>query len=324
MLVKAIAGGNRILFQSRESPGRARWRTGGKAAFLAALCLALVWPAGVLAAGLQLHTGGPGDLARLETGDQIVLRDQTGEFSFAGQPLDLRGFSGVLGYSSEVGYVATIAGEARVDGATAARGRMLLIPPYGGEPVVERYDAARLRDAWMAHGTIDAPEVLEGLDSLARRQSAAIFFGRLARTSFNAAASGAADAEPGRRAVLGGPAVRGIRFSETTDPAALEHRIVAGFLAALARGDAAEVAQFLDPVSYGAGGLGKQAERARLLMAQSLIAERDWRGAAEDAPVKLDGTDWGIAMPGGANARVSLRVMPEFAYVRAIEWEGPR
>jgi hypothetical protein len=257
------------------------------------------------------------DLQSLVTGQQLALQRQSGNLDFAGHVVALTEASTIAGFASEVAYLVVLDGKARIGEVTAGPGRMLLIPPFGGRVLVERFDAARLRQGLDANAVVMAPEAGAALDRLARRQRVGIALGRLQRTRFNVAASGAAAAEGGRRALVGGQAVRAIRFSNAEDAADIARRTVTDFIAALMAGNAAHIAEFLDPVPFGADG-----GNARIALAQAMIAERDWRtmlaGATASAGTEAD--QWLVQGAQGA-AVVVLRPSNGFPFIGTINVE---
>ncbi len=294
-------------------------------AFAAAVALTLTMgQAGVAQTTEAGVTSGPQlQLNTLETGRKLMVENQTGRVSFAGRSVDLQAFSGIVGYASDVAYVTVISGSASADGKTARPGSMLLLPPFGGEVLRERFDAGRLRDASTDDVSGAPPSLLASLETLARRQSRGIFFGLLGQTNFNVAASGVAADEVGRRTLLGGEAVREVRFSDISDPVDLQREIVTSFLNALKRGDAARAAQFIDPMPFGQNGLTDGAMAARTLMAQAIIDERNWSSTlGQNAPVPAeDAPDiWTV---NGSEARtvVALRPTVDFTYVSTVSTE---
>lgn len=273
--------------------------------------------------GILLADARPADSASLATGDQLLLTGSNATLQFAGRELRLEGFSGILGFASEVAYVVVLDGQAR-DGSTQVEpGRMLLIPPYGAAPSVQRFDAARLRARWSAAARVAQPASFQHLSLLAAGQHRGLFFGRLARTSFNVAAPGGAEQELAGRTVRGSGAVRDLRFSGQRDPAAVERGVVDMFMAALAAGDAERVASLMDPVPFGNTDLRGGASEARVAMARSLIAERNWGAALQGASVERanETNDWRLTSAAGAGT-ITLRPMGDFVFVRAIEMGG--
>ncbi len=260
-------------------------------------------------------------LASLETGDQLLTGAQNRTVSFAGHDIVLEDAAAVFGYASELAYMAVIEGEASLGMLTVKRGRMLLIPPFGGEPSVERFDARRLSDAMSRQADTEGKVSFASLENLASAQDRGVFLGRLARTDFNVTTLGSAETELDRRSRVGGKAIRGVRFTPAEAGTDFEQGIVERFLAALAAGDTATVAQMLDPLPFGYTNLSGGGGEARRLMAEALIAERDWRAIAAGPPVKSGDTSW-VTNGGGAQVTVNLRRTTDFAFIHSIRVGG--
>ena len=253
-------------------------------------------------------------LASLPTGDQLVIENADGAVSFGGRTIMLGGFSGVAGYGSEIAYLIVIDGQAALGDMVVEKGRMVLIPPFGQEPGVQRFDARRLHDALSAQETVAQRTTVAMLDKLASAQDRGVFLGRLGRTSFNVATMGSAQAEMARRERVGSTTIRNARFVNDGAVTSLEERIVTGFLEALAARDSAAVAEMLDPLPYGFGSMVHGGDEARLAMASSLIAQRDWSAFAQASPQQVEETLWRA----GA-AVIGLRRTTEFAFIESIE-----
>lgn len=257
-------------------------------------------------------------LGALPTGEQLVIEGRNGAHQFAGRELALAGFSGVIGYSSQLAYVLVIEGEASIGTVSAGRGRMLLVPPFGGEVTSERFDAARLHAAFEQQG---AAFSLASLSDLADEQARDVFLGRLGRTAFNVTTMGSAEQELTRRARTGGNAVRETRFAASATGEDLERRVVSRFLSALANGDAQAVADLIDPAPYGLVHGTPEASAARLTMARTLLAARDWRAFGNVQPSSVGNASW-FASAGGSSATIALIPTRDFTFVRSIETEG--
>ncbi len=296
----------------------------GRIAIAGVIAGVIALPQTALAEAHQAHSGDLSQqLAQLATGDQLVIENVTGEVQFGGHTIALDAFSGIAGYGSEVAYLITVDGEAELSGAElgegaqeieAGRGRMLMIPPFGAQAGVQRYDARRLHEALSAQQQVSATFTVASLGDLAKGQDRAIFLGRLGRTSFNVATMGSASQETGRRERVGGTHVRDVRFTSEAGADTLEQRIVSQFLAALAAGESAAVAQMLDPLPYGMGAMAHGGDQARIAMASNLIAQRDWSAAAATPPQQVGETLWRAG-----DALINLRRTTEFAYVESIE-----
>lgn len=255
-------------------------------------------------------------LAGLDTGDQLPVSGRSGDVAFGGQRVVLTGFSGLFGYASEVAYVLIVEGEARIGDKVARRGHALMIGPLGTGIAAARYDAGRLHQALGAKGD-DVP-FLAALGTLAAGQRRGIFWGRLGRTNFNIATMNSARAESDRRSRLGGAAIRDARFTAQEPGDGFERDVVNRFLAALARGDATDAAQFLDPLPYGFNRLDAGGDKARRVMAERLIARQDWAALAAVTPDKKDEARWTVAA-GSRRAEILLRRTSEFAFVQSIQ-----
>jgi hypothetical protein len=250
----------------------------------------------------------------LATGDQLLLSDQDGPLRFAGHDLRLVGFSGIVGYASDVAYVVVVQGEAMDGRHRAHPGELLLLPPFGAPVGVQRFDAERLARQWSAPARAARPQVFGRLNTIAAGQSRSLFFGRLSRTTFNAAAPGGARRELASRTLLGARVVRDIRFDGRSDAASVELRIVTAFRDALIAGDAEAVAALMDPTPFGGRQLAGGAREARLLSAQGLLASRNWAAALDGAPPTPDGRRWQV----GA-VRLTLRSLDDFTFIHTVE-----
>ncbi|MET0371997.1 MAG: hypothetical protein ABW039_11550 [Sphingobium sp.] len=270
--------------------------------------------------GTLLADATSGDSATLAAGQQLLIEGQDGDLAFAGRKLALRGFTGILGYASEVAYVIVIDGRVADGTIDAERGSMLMIPPYGAAPVVQRYDAARLAASWSVPAKGARADAFAALQDVADGQKMGLRLGRLGRTRLNIAAPGGRDGELARRSVKGEGAVQAIRFSGQGDVAAIEAQVVERFLAALSAGDVDGVAGLMDPVPFGNVDLRGGAAEARRMMARALVEQRDWEAALSGVtPVREGrGNVWKL---GGTGVLV-LRPMGDFVFVRAIEMGG--
>lgn len=273
-------------------------------------------------AATLLTNGEPRALADLRTGEQVVLDRRSGLLPFAGREILLDDFIGVAGYASGVAYLLVLSGSARLGDDKVGRGRMLLMPPFSGKPMMERFDADRLRKAWPAAATAAAPEAKTALDSLASAQAFGLFTGRYQRTRFNVAASGAAAREPELRALVGGAAVREIRFSKDGNPSTAEYRVIASAARALANGDAASLADLLDPTPFGGRNIGTQGVDGRVLFARALLAQRDWRRQLTSVAATrgIKPNQWLLGGPNGLTI-ITLRPTTDFAFVGSVDVE---
>ncbi len=256
---------------------------------------------------------------QFETGEQLALSRESGTISFAGHEVKLSSFAGIIGFASDVAYIVTLEGSAAAGPDVAERGEMLLFPPMGMRPLVERFDAARLRDGWGADERAAMPGIYASLDQLADKQEKWIFFGRLGATNFNVAASGEAKGELARRTIVGDDALRDLRFADFPDRQTFEAAVVQSFVDALAGGDVKSVAALMDPEPYGNTDLRGGGGDARLMMAEALLAERDWSrvlsGAAD--PAYERGSTWAVNS-GNNTAFITLRPLGDLSYVESV------
>ena len=280
---------------------------------LAAMAFCIAAPS-LAEPGLLVADARPADSENLAAGDQLLLENRSGPLGFAGRQLELDGFTGIVGYASEVAYVVVLDGAVRDGDRRVGPGRMLMIPPYGAEPAVQRFDAGRLAASWGAPIRAARPQVAERMASIARSQQRGIFLGRLGTTRFNVATSGQPGRELARRALLGSETIRSIRFAGVGDTDAVERRVLDAFRNALLAGDAESVAALMDPMPFGGRALAGGAAEARLLAARTLIGSRDWRSELGTSEPVLNEGRWRI---GGA--AVTLRLVDDFAFVRNIE-----
>lgn len=269
--------------------------------------------------GMLLDSGAPGQSAALEAGALLLLENRDGPLSFAGHELGQQRFTGILGYASEVAYVIVIDGVVANGDDQVRPGQMLLIPPYGSAPVVQRYDAARLLPKWSDAARRSAPAIFASLQAIADRQRTGIRIGRFSRSSVNVSAPGGQASEVARRSLKSAQAVQGIRFSGETDMARIEAKVVERFLAGIASGDVETVAALIDPEPFGDTNLSGEPSAARRLLAESLIRQHDWkRLLAGTHPVRqADGNLWRIE-GGDTPGVLLLRPVADFVFVRGI------
>lgn len=301
--------------------------SGGAATRLSLVGFALMCLGSPLSAGAQdgvrLVDAAPMSVSAMTTGEQIVLEDFSGPLKFAGHDLTFKNFTGILGYASDVAYVSVIDGSVKASSTKAKRGHILMIPPYGAEPGVARFDAERLAAGWSPAVRDARPNAYQRLNSLASAQGRRLFFGRFERTRFNVASSGLGAEELSKRSYIGAATVRDIRFSGETDPTRVEQTVVETFLSALIRKDAAAAAALMDPSPYGTGNLSASGQKARLGMAEALIAQQDWTHAVSGAKAtRIEGTNSWELNSGGGRFVITLRPLGDFTYVQTIKKEG--
>ncbi len=257
----------------------------------------------------------------VEEASQQIHSNANGAIEFAGHSVEFEDFEGITGYATDAAYVATFSGSARVGDHVAKPGRIILIPPYGQEPLVERFDAQRLA-ASMSDNLAVRPEMIARLNSIAAKQRTGIFFGRLGRTNFNVATSGNKSREVARRSIIGGDAARRLRFAATENQEEFDRKVIEMFLAALAAGDAATVAELMDPVPFG-GIASEEAGKARRKMAAMVLAQRNWGAFLRDGFEASASSDeqW-VTVTSQGLAYISLRNAQGFTFVKSIRVEG--
>lgn len=276
----------------------------------------------VQAGGLLASLGEPSQIATLLPGDQLVLSDHSTKIDFAGQTIALDGFTGIIGYASDFAYVVCISGSAQTHDKVAKRGRILILPPYGGQPSVARFDAGRLLASWSESERSEFAPVLAELQVIAKGQSRGIFLGSLSRTGFNVAASGSASEELARRSIVGGAATQGIRFDALDDQTDYEKAVVTQFAQALASGDVGSVAQLMDPLPFGLSDLRGEPGDARMLAAEHLAYERNWAELLGQAEPEFDAEQGVWTIAGRRSVIITLRGTQDIPFVKSIRVGG--
>lgn len=262
--------------------------------------------------GTRLDSGAMIALEALETGDQVLLPPATGPMIFAGQALTMNAAQVIGGYASSFAYLLVLSGDVRIGDRQVRPGSMLLVPPWGGEPSVARFDARRLLAAWPVHA--GQAEARSAAERIAKRQRLALTMGRLQRTRFNVVASGDAENEPARRAAVGAKAVQAIRFGGQGDLPGVVQQLMTNVAGALVSGDSATLAQLIDPLPFGSESIAP-----RRLLAQSIIAQTDWPKRLQEVAITpgADDSQWRLSGPDGVTV-VQLRTKGEFPFVAAI------
>ena len=281
---------------------------------LIALCCAT----SVVAEGLKHSDGSDSEISVMLPGDQKMLTGQNATIRFAGRSVILTGFTGLLGYASDVAYVVTIDGRASTGDEAATRGRMIILPPLGERASVTRFDAGRLINAFGESEKAEFANGYTALQAIAKSQARGVFFGSLGRTSFNVATSGVGKQELARRSIVGGSAIQDIRFSQSVDKSDYERAVVTRFLSALVSSDVATAAQLMDPLPFGLSDMRGEPGDARSVAAQHLIYGRNWAttlGAATpvyDAERKI----WTAA--GQVPVSITLRTTQDIPFIKSI------
>ena len=252
----------------------------------------------------------------LSVGAQSIATNQTGSFDFAGHSLTADGFSGLVAYSSDAAVVAVANGTVRFNGETIGAGQAIILPPLGVDPAIVRYDAKRLIAEWTEAQKSNFPSVFNKFQRIAKKQSRAIFWGRLAPTTINIAAPGSAEEEQARRSVVGADVITQIRYQANQDAGDIESGIVSAFLAALKSEDEAAVAALLDPSPFGRMDMRGQPSQARMLLAKRLINQRNWATALGNSAAIVSDDTW-YAGP-DKNVTLKLKRLGDFAFVETI------
>ncbi|PIE24028.1 MAG: hypothetical protein CSA60_03885 [Neptuniibacter caesariensis] len=271
-----------------------------------------------------LSKGGPQRID-VALGQPILVENLSGLRQFAGKDINFNDFSGLLGYSTEVGYVMVISGIVATDALDAQAGEILLIPAYGTQPSVERYDAQYFADSKYAEKVSGLKRLSQALDEVVAKQRSGIFWGRLRRTAFNVTAPGSADHELARRSVVGSDIVHDIRFSGISDADQIEEVTVEKFRQAMVAGDEKVVAALLSPAVFGETDIRGGASKAREMLAEHIINKENWKTVLANGRFQRTQVPnvWSMKTSHG---RVFLKTEPvnDFTYVNDIYREKRR
>ena len=258
----------------------------------------------------------------LHTGDQAIIENASGAFSFAGQELVTSSYSGVLGVSSQASYIMTINGRVEVGGEVAGPGEIIIILPYNQGISVEKFDAGRFVSAWPSDAAERHSKAYSDLQTIANSQESRIFWGLYETTAFNVSAPGSAEIEQARRSIVGGKSVQKIRFSGDMDPARIEQDVVDAYTMALINKDAQTIAELTDPNLFGGSDLRGNGNGARLLLASNIIKDQDWKANLAQSRFKRTENNniWSLSNDRG-NASIHLMLKGDFIYVSNINWQ---
>ena len=224
--------------------------------------------------------------SKVGVGERQIIRNAEGSQQYAGATLELENFTGLIGRSSDISFIAVIDGEVRGTRKKAGSGHVLIFTPYGGKVVREGFDAAALM-ASLSEDELDGV-VQDALEKLVRKQKRGMFWGLYRPTAFNLTAPGSANAELARRTVVGAQVIQDIRYSNPATPEDAERAIISAFQDALISGDVVAVAALLDPTPYGGTDLRGGAVQAREVVARRLIQSRNWPVELNAAEPKID------------------------------------
>lgn len=199
-------------------------------------------------------------LVRLAAGEQTQLLGNS--YQANAQTLAL------VSTSSELVTIAVISGELTQGTARARAGEALVSPIDSHETQRFGFDAARLAATMQPEwaGDTAAP-----LAEIAARQKRAKFWGRIEPAGLNASAPTGGQVEAVRQSYLGNDTIIALRREAQGQPQALAGLTVRRFAAALAAGDAATVADLIDPKPFTDTGASAPAwQAARLAFARKL------------------------------------------------------
>jgi len=263
----------------------------------------------------SLDDGTPTNLANVLPGDQLVAQGVSGTQSFAGQEVLLDQFTGVFGASADLAYVMVMDGTLVHAGESLGAGKILMIPPFGGSPAVERFDAERFMASLPQGSEVRFAGLSSALAQVIDNQSSAKWWGIVSPTNMSANAPSGLAVEQTKRELVTHPGLQGLRFSAIADEAELERRTVETFVAAAMRGEADLVAALLDPDQFfgtqlTAGGAGG----ARALAARQVVQTLRPVSADLGAP---DGNVWAVQTANGARY-LATRRLGDFIFITSI------
>lgn len=287
---------------------------------LALSLVALQVPAAMAQQALtDVQSGASTTAKQLRPGDQAYSASLDGPVGFAGQTLAFSNASAIFGMSSDLAYVMVLSGKVRLDGLTAKRGRILLVPASGGAISVRRFDAARLL-ATLDETTDESAR--SAVAVVADKQSRGKFWGYTRPTNVNVNAPGGVEAEQLKRRLTDNAAMQAVRFSGSADDVPGQ-QVVQAFVKALRQGDADSVAALLDPEQFSTSlDLRGGADSARLAAARLLVktvrptAQAPTSEPAADVP-KQTLPKWEVSTASGPKTLV-LRSVGTLIFVSSI------
>lgn len=256
------------------------------------------------------------DASQVTVGDRGALENATATIAFAGHDVAFAAFTGVIGYSSDVGYLIVARGTARVGGKLARAGQVILFGAYGAKPIFSRFDARHYVATLPEAARQRAPAVAEALNHVAASQKTAMFLGLYQRDGGRVPARG----DAARRQLLGAPAVQAARFSGEATPAQVEYDVVTMLVRALVDRDAAGLAPLIDPLPFGGAGVDAAGDAARLAYAQTVIAAADWPLLLDRAvPVRMTKPGVWVLRSAAGPTFVTLRTTRDFVFVQSLQ-----
>lgn len=256
-------------------------------------CLALSIPA--IASTVALSSAR--QIIRLESGESAEI----GGLSYAAQAPTVA----LISTSSELITVAVISGQLARGPAVAKGGQALVTLIEADRTQRYGFDAARLSATLPPQWQDDAGEALS---LLAARQKRAKFWGLTESAGVNASAPVGPQVEAVRQSYLGNATIMALRREAKGQPQALAGLTVKRFAEALAAGDAAVVADLLDPKPFTDTGADASTwQAARLAFANKLTG---------DAALKR-----AMAMPAHAPGAYRIQLVPRdrAMFVSALE-----
>jgi len=246
---------------------------------------------------------------------QLLTVPPGGSATVAGLKLDAAEASvAIVNLSSEFATVAVISGRISADRHDARAGEALLAPLDGGKIRRFGFDAQRLAATLPAEWALQTAAPLQ---AIARRHQRQRFWGRIEPVSINAGAPVAPELEGVRQSYLANPTIAELRRTAAGDPVRLAGMTASRFAAALVAGDAAAVADLIDPKPFTDTGTDTAAwQAARAAFARKLAADPVLQGAMASAPTPVAG-DQTAFDAGGYRIRVIPRDRAMF--VAAVE-----
>lgn len=265
--------------------------------------LALSIPAG----GKTVELSSARQLLRLASGETAEI----GGLSYSAQTSTIA----LVSTSSELVTIAVISGQLAQGTAVASGGQALVTPIEGHDTQRFGFDAARLAASLPPQWQGDAAEPLR---QLAARQKRSKFWGLIEPAGVNASAPTGPQMETVRQSYLGNNTIIALRRAAQGQPKALAGLTVKRFAEALAAGDAATVADLIDPKPFTDTGTDPAAwQAARLAFAQRLTGDAALK-AAMAAPAQA-ATDKSGGFDAGGAFRIQLVTRDRAMFVTAVE-----
>lgn len=206
----------------------------------------------------------------------------------------------LVSLSSELVTVAIVSGELGQGKLVARAGQALVTPIDGTATRLFGYDAARLAATIPPQWAGDAAAPLA---QLAAAQKRAKFWGLVEPAGINAAAPTSPQVEAVRQSYLGNATVVALRQAAQGNPQTLAGLTATRFAEALAAGNAAAVADLIDPKPFTDTGADAGAwQAARLSFAQKLTGDATLKAAMAAVPAAA------AAAPGAFDVAGAFRI----------------